>query len=88
MIGKGYRTQPVLDAIKRHKAVYLAATGGAGALLARTIKKAEVIAYAEMGPEAIYRFEVEDFPAIVINDVHGRDLYTEGKAAYQQAVAS
>jgi fumarate hydratase subunit beta len=88
MIGKGYRTKPVLEAIVRHKAVYMAATGGAGALLARTIKKAEVVAYGEMGPEAIHRFEVEEFPAIVINDVHGRDLYEEGKAAYRQAVAS
>jgi fumarate hydratase subunit beta len=88
MIGKGFRTAPVLEAIKKHKAVYMAATGGAGALLARTITKAEIVAYAELGPEAIYRFEVVDFPAIVINDVHGRDLYTEGKAAYHQAVAT
>jgi fumarate hydratase subunit beta len=87
MIGKGYRTKPVLEAIKTHKAVYMAATGGAGALLARTIKKAEVVAYGELGPEAIYRFEVEEFPAIVINDIRGRDLYAEGKAAYRQAVA-
>ena len=88
MIGKGYRTQPVLEAIKRHKAVYMAATGGAGVLLARTITKADVVAYGELGPEAIYRFEVKEFPAIVINDVHGRDLYMEGKAAYRQTVAS
>jgi fumarate hydratase subunit beta len=88
MIGKGYRTAPVLEAIKRHKAVYMAATGGAGALLARSITKADVVAYGEMGPEAIYRFEVKEFPAIVINDVHGRDLYAEGKAAYRQTIAS
>lgn len=82
MIGKGNRSQLVRDAIKRHRAVYLAATGGAGALIARTIKKAEVVAYEDLGAEAIRRLEVEDFPAIVINDIYGGDLYEEGKAKY------
>jgi len=82
MIGKGARSRDVLDAIKRYKAVYFGATGGAGALLARCIRKAEIVAYEDLGPEAIYRLEVEDFPVIVINDVHGRDLYAEGVRAY------
>ena len=82
MIGKGSRNQDVLDALKRYRAVYFGATGGAGALLARCIKKAEVVTYEDLGPEAIYRLEVEDFPAIVINDAHGGDLYAEGVRAY------
>jgi fumarate hydratase subunit beta len=82
MIGKGLRSQAVRDAMQQHKAVYFGATGGAGALLARRIKKAEVVAYEDLGPEAIHRLEVEDFPVIVINDAHGGDLYSEGIAAY------
>ena len=82
MIGKGLRNQAVLDAMKRHKAVYFGATGGAAALLARKIKKAEVVAYEDLGPEAIHRLEVEDFPVIVVNDAHGGDLYAEGVKAY------
>jgi len=82
MIGKGIRNQAVLDAIKKFKAVYFGATGGAAALLAKRIKKAEVVAYEELGPEAIYRLEVEDFPVIVINDAHGGDLYAEGIKTY------
>ena len=83
MIGKGLRNQGVLDAMKQCKAVYFGATGGAGALLARRIKKAEVVAYEDLGPEAIHRLEVEDFPVIVINDAHGGDLYSEGVKAYE-----
>jgi fumarate hydratase subunit beta len=83
MIGKGNRTQPVKDAIKKYKAVYFAAIGGAGALIAKSIKKAEVIAYNDLGAEAIRRLEVENFPATVINDIHGNDLYDQGKAKYQ-----
>ncbi len=83
MIGKGSRSREVKEAIKKYKAVYLAATGGAGALIARSIKKAEVIAYEDLGAEAIVRLEVEDFPAIVVNDIYGGDLYEEGKARYQ-----
>ncbi len=82
-IGKGMRSQAVKDAIKKHKAVYLAATGGAGALIAKSIKKSEVIAYEELGAEAVLRLEVENFPATVINDIYGGDLYQEGKAKYR-----
>ncbi|EEG76335.1 Fe-S-containing hydro-lyase [Dethiobacter alkaliphilus] len=81
-IGKGSRNKAVKDALVKHKAVYLASTGGAAALLARTIKKAEVVAYPELGPEAIYRLEVEDFPATVVNDAHGTDIYEVGRQEY------
>ena len=69
--------------MKKYKAVYLAAIGGAGALIARSIKKSEVIAYEELGAEAIRRLEVEDFPVTVVNDIYGGDLYQEGKAKYR-----
>jgi len=82
MIGKGARSQEVKDALKKYKAVYLAAVGGAGALLSKTIIKSEIIAYPELGPEAILRIEVKDFPATVINDIYGGDLYAEGKKKY------
>ncbi|MGM0652987.1 MAG: Fe-S-containing hydro-lyase [Bacillota bacterium] len=81
-IGKGLRSQAVKDALKQHKGLYLAATGGAGALLSKKIKKSEVVAYPELGPEAIRRLEVEDFPATVVNDAHGNDLYEEGAREY------
>ena len=83
MIGKGMRSQVVKDAMKKYKAVYLAAIGGAGALIAKSIKKSEVIAYEELGAEAIRRLEVEDFPVTVVNDIYGGDLYQEGKAKYR-----
>ena len=82
MIGKGARGQPVRDAMVKHKAVYFAAIGGAGALMAQAIKKAEVVAYEDLGPEAIRRLEVEEFPVIVVNDVQGNDLYEEGIKKY------
>ncbi len=82
MIGKGMRSQEVIDAMKRYKAVYMAAVGGAAALIARRIKKSEIIAYEDLGPEAIRRLEVEDFPAIVVNDTRGNDLYVEGVRRY------
>lgn len=82
MIGKGKRSPEVLAAMKKHKAVYFGATGGAGALIARTIKAAEIIAYEDLGPEAIRKLTVEDFPAVVINDCHGGDLYEEGRKKY------
>ena len=82
MIGKGGRGQPVRNAMVKHKAVYFAAIGGAGALMAQAIKKAEVVAYEDLGPEAIRRLEVEDFPVIVVNDVQGNDLYEEGVKKY------
>ncbi len=77
-IGKGLRSSVVIDAMKKYKAVYFGAVGGAAALIARTIKKAEVIAYGDLGPEAVRRLLVEEFPAIVINDVFGGDLFTQG----------
>jgi fumarate hydratase subunit beta len=82
MIGKGMRKKEVLEAIKKYKAVYFAATGGAGALLAKAIKKAQVVAYEDLGPEAIHRLEVEDFPVIVVNDTQGNDLYQQGAQKY------
>ena len=84
MVGKGNRTQPVLDAMKKHGAVYFAAVGGAAALIARTIKAAKVIAYDDLGTEAVRELKVEDFPAIVINDMYGGDLYEQGVAKYKK----
>jgi fumarate hydratase subunit beta len=83
MIGKGPRSAAVKDALKKYKAVYLAAIGGTGALLSKTIIKSEVVAYADLGPEALLRLEVKDFPATVINDIYGGDLYEEGTARYR-----
>jgi fumarate hydratase subunit beta len=82
MIGKGMRKKEVVEAMKKYRAVYFAATGGAGALLAKAIKKAQVVAYEDLGPEAINRLEVEDFPVIVVNDTKGNDLYEEGMRKY------
>lgn len=83
MIGKGKRNQDVINACMQTKAIYFGATGGAGALLARQIKSAEVIAYPELGPEAIRKLEVVDFPLTVINDTYGQDLYQIGRAQYE-----
>lgn len=82
MIGKGLRNDAVKKAIRDHKAVYFAAVGGAAALIARAIKKSEVVAYPELGPEAIHRLEVEKLPVIVVNDTDGNDLYEEGRKKY------
>ena len=82
-IGKGKRSEEVKESLKTYKGVYLAAVGGAGALISQSIVEAEVIAYPELGPEAIRRVKVENFPCIVINDMYGGDLYEEGKAKYQ-----
>jgi fumarate hydratase subunit beta len=84
MIGKGMRSSAVKDAMKQYKAVYFGAIGGAGALAFRSIKKAEVVAYEELGAEALRRLEVEDFPVTVVNDTYGGDLYEEGKAKYRR----
>lgn len=84
MIGKGTRSAAVKEAIKKYGAVYMGAGGGAGALLSRGIIKSEVIAYEELGPEAVLRIEVKDFPAVVINDVYGGDLYIEGRKKYRK----
>ncbi len=81
-IGKGYRGAAVKDALREHRAVYFGAIGGAGAVLSRHVKALAVIAYEDLGTEAIRRLEVEGFPAIVINDCHGGDLYQDGQKAY------
>ncbi|GAB4506530.1 MAG: Fe-S-containing hydro-lyase [Anaerolineales bacterium] len=82
MIGKGNRSQAVKDAIRQYRAVYFASTGGAGALIAKSVKKAEVIAYEDLGAEALWKLEVEDFPATVINDIYGGDAYEDGVRQY------
>ena len=82
MIGKGKRSQAVRDAIVRNKAVYFAAVGGAGALLSKCIKKAELIAYEDLGAEALRKLYVEDMPLVVIIDSEGNNLYEEGRAEY------
>ncbi len=82
-IGKGGRGPEVKEALKRYKAVYFAAIGGVAALLADRIKEAEVIAFEDLGPEAVRRLVVEDFPVIVACDAHGGDLFEEGKKKYR-----
>jgi len=81
-IGKGARSQPVKDALRAHTGVYFGAIGGAGAVLSQFVRKLEVVAYEDLGTEAIRRLEVEGFPAIVVNDCHGGDLYQDGVKAY------
>jgi len=84
MIGKGARSREVVEAMKKYGAVYFGATGGAAALIASCIKKAEVIAFEDLGAEAIRRLEVEDMPCIVIIDTRGNDLYITGRARYER----
>jgi fumarate hydratase subunit beta len=84
MIGKGNRSMPVREAMKQHKAVYFGAIGGAGALIAKSIKKAEVIAYEDLGAEALRCLTVEDFPVIVVNDIYGGDAYEDGLRQYSR----
>ena len=84
MIGKGARSKEVVDAMKRNTVVYLGAIGGAGALIAQSIKKAEVVAYDDLGTEAIRKLEVENFPAVVLIDCEGNDLYEIGQAKYRE----
>jgi fumarate hydratase subunit beta len=81
-MGKGARSQPVKDALKQSRGVYFGAIGGAGAVLSRFVKRVEIVAYEDLGTEAIRRLEVENFPAIVVNDCHGGDLYQDGMKAY------
>jgi fumarate hydratase subunit beta len=88
MIGKGGRSRPVREAMKEHRCVYFGAVGGAGALLARHITAAEIVAYEDLGTEAIRRLTVEDFPVIVVNDTHGNDLYEEGMRQYARPAAT
>ncbi len=82
-IGKGGRSEEVIGTMKKYKAVYLAAVGGAAALIAKRIKKVRIIAFEDLGPEAIRELEVENFPAIVINDTKGNDLYKIGTDKYK-----
>jgi len=82
MIGKGERSEPVVEAMKKHGAVYLAATGGAAALIAKRITNSEIIAYEDLGAEAIRKLTIEDFPVIVAQDSHGGNIYQEGQKKY------
>lgn len=84
MIGKGKRSQAVKDAIRQYKAVYFGATGGAGALLSKSVRSSEVIAYEDLGPEAVVRLGIVDMPLFVINDIYGNDLYESGAAQYRK----
>lgn len=84
MIGKGTRSLEVRKAMEEHHAVYFAAVGGAAALISERIKAAELVAYEDLGAEAIRRLTVEDFPLIVVNDIHGGDLYEEGQRPYRR----
>lgn len=85
MIGKGRRGQAVKDAMKEHGAVYFGAVGGSAVIISQAIKRFELIAWPELGPEAMYRFEIENFPAVVAVDSQGRDLYEEGPKLYKQS---
>lgn len=84
MIGKGQRTEPVVEAMKKFKAVYFAAVGGAGALIARAVRSNKIVAYEELGPEAVRMLEVVDFPVIVAQDCYGGDLFVEGVKKYSR----
>lgn len=83
-IGKGYRSPAVRAALVQHKAVYLAAIGGAGALISRSIQRCEVVAWPDLGTEALQRLEVTNFSCFVVNDLYGNDLYEQGQAQFQQ----
>ncbi|MGM0427491.1 MAG: Fe-S-containing hydro-lyase [Thermodesulfobacteriota bacterium] len=87
MIGKGKRSQEVIEAMVKYKGVYMAAIGGAGALMAQAIKAVRVVAYEDLGPEAIRELRVEGLPVVVVNDTLGNDLYIEGQKAYKMASA-
>ena len=84
MIGKGGRGDNVVDAMKKHGAVYFAATGGAAALISRTVKKMDIVAYEDLGAEAIRKLEVEDFPCTVAQDAHGNNLYKDGMEKFKE----
>ena len=86
MIGKGQRGNNVIEAMKKYKAVYFAAIGGVGALLCKKIVEADVIAYEDLGTEAIRRLVVKDFPVIVVNDIYGNDLYRQGREQYRRTM--
>ena len=84
MIGKGLRSKEVIESIKKNKAIYFAAIGGAAALIAKSVKKSEVIAYEDLGAEAVFRFYVKDFPAIVVVDSAGNNLYETEPPKYRK----
>lgn len=84
MIGKGKRSQAVKEAIQQYKAIYFGATGGAGALLSKSVTSAEIIAYEDLGPEAVTKLGVVDMPLFVINDIYGNDLYESGIEQYKK----
>ena len=86
MVGKGARSEEVLRAMREHGCVYFGAVEGTAALLADRVKEAEVVAYEDLGPEAVHRLLVEDFPVVVINDLHGGDLYREGRERWRRRV--
>ncbi len=86
-VGKGNRAPAVVESLVKNKAVYLIAVGGLGATLSQRIKSAKVIAYPELGTEALWEFRVEGFPAIVANDAKGRDVFQEGQAAWAKQLA-
>ncbi len=83
MIGKGARSREVRDAIKKYRCIYLGAIGGVGALLSKYIKSVELVAYEDLGTEAIVKMTVENFPTFVINDIYGNDLYEQGRERYK-----
>lgn len=82
MIGKGFRGPEVIEAMKKYKAIYMSSTGGAAALISKQIKEVEIIAYEDLGTEAVRRLRVENFPAIVVNDCFGNDLFKQGREEY------
>ena len=84
MIGKGEMGTDVTKALQEYRSVYFVATGGAGALIAKMISESEIVAYEELGPEAIRRLKVTDFPVIVAQDSHGGNLFTEGVVKYRR----
>ncbi len=88
MIGKGKRNQAVIDAMKQYGAVYFGAVGGAAALISRSIKSSEIVCYEDLGSEAIHRFEIENFPVIVLIDSEGGSLYESGPAAFRAELAA
>ena len=87
MIGKGARAPEVKQAMIKHNAVYFITTGGAGALISKSIKSADIVAYEDLGAEAVLRLEVENFPAVVAYDIYGGDLYEAGRARYRRQVS-
>lgn len=84
MIGKGYRSDEVKAAIVKNQSIYFGAIGGSAALISKSIKSVEIIAYEDLGTEAIRKLEIKDFPAIVINDAYGNDLYQDGVERYKK----